>query len=70
MNRKEISVCLKQDISELVEIAHHNAKTPKEYNKICELRECIYAGLGDYEESWREEVNRIASDIQIEMREE
>ena len=70
MNRRKISECLKQDISELVELALRKTETPKEQNRIYTLQECIYAGLSDYELAWRAEVKRVADSVQEEMRDE
>lgn len=70
MNRKEIFVCLKQDILELVKLALRNAETPKEHNKIYELLGRIDTSLEDYDEAWRAEVKRVADNVQEEMREE
>lgn len=70
MNRKEISVCLKQDIYNLINIARTYAPNQQVQDKITVVENCIHAGLEDYDEAWREEVKCIASNVQIEMREE
>lgn len=68
MKRKEISQFLKRDIAKLTNIARKYAPYEVQ-DEISTTSECIHAGLGDYEESWREECQRLLADEQIEMRE-
>lgn len=53
MSRKTIVLCLKRDIAELVQIAQNNIKSNEEHDRIIVLRNCIWAGLADYELAWR-----------------